>query len=88
MNIKNDIFNISGNYEEKNIVVARKIIDNYFGYTVDYDKYMDFSEKRQGQDVRYAIDDRKLRNLGWSCRADFDTGLKEIIEWHKENFVW
>jgi dTDP-glucose 4,6-dehydratase len=88
MNIKNDIFNISGNYEEKNIVVARKIIDNYFGYTVDYGKYMDFSEKRQGQDVRYAIDDSKLRGLGWSCKADFDTGLKEIIEWHKENFVW
>ena len=88
MNIKNDIFNISGNYEEKNIVVARKIIDNYFGHNVDYDKYMDFSEKRQGQDVRYAIGDSKLRNLGWSCRADFDTGLKKIVEWHKENFVW
>lgn len=88
MDIKNDIFNISGNYEEKNIVVARKIIDNYFGYTVDYDKYMDFSEKRQGQDVRYAISDNKLRNLGWSCRADFDTSLKEIVDWHKENFVW
>lgn len=88
MNIKNDIFNISGNYEEKNIVIARKIIDNYFGHTVDYDKYMDFSEKRQGQDVRYAIGDSKLRNLGWSCRADFDTRLKEIVEWHRENFVW
>jgi len=88
MNIKNDIFNISGNYEEKNIVVARKIIDNYFGHNVDYDKYMDFSEKRQGQDVRYAIDDSKLRGLGWSCKADFDTCLKEIVEWHKENFVW
>jgi dTDP-glucose 4,6-dehydratase len=88
MNIKNDIFNISGNYEEKNIVVARKIIDNYFGHTVDYDKYMDFSEKRQGQDVRYAINDLKLHNLGWSCRADFDTRLKEIVEWHKINFVW
>ena len=88
MNIRNDIFNISGNYEEKNIVVARKIIDNYFGHNVDYDKYMDFSEKRQGQDVRYAIDDSKLRDLGWSCRADFDTSLTEIVEWHKENFVW
>ena len=88
MSIKNDIFNISGNYEEKNIVVARKIIDNYFGHNVDYDKYMDFSEKRQGQDVRYAINDSKLRDLGWSCRADFDTGLKEIVEWHRENFIW
>ena len=77
MNIKNDIFNISGNYEEKNIVVARKIIDNYFGHNVDYDKYMDFSEKRQGQDVRYAIDDSKLKSIGWSCEAKFDTCLEE-----------
>ena len=29
-NVTNEIYNISGNYEEKNIVVARKIIDNYY----------------------------------------------------------
>jgi len=86
--VVNEIYNISGNYEEKNIVVARKIIDNYFGAGADYDKYMDFSEKRQGQDVRYAIDDSKLKNIGWSCEADFDTCLEEIVDWHKSNFVW
>ena len=87
-NVTNEIYNISGNYEEKNIVVARKIIDNYFGAGTDYDKYMDFSEKRQGQDVRYAIDDSKLKSIGWSCEADFDTCLEEVVDWHKSNFVW
>jgi dTDP-glucose 4,6-dehydratase len=87
-NVTNEIYNISGNYEEKNIVVARKIIDNYFGTGTDYDKYMDFSEKRQGQDVRYAIDDSKLKSIGWSCEANFDTCLEEVVDWHKSNFVW
>jgi dTDP-glucose 4,6-dehydratase len=87
-NVTNEIYNISGNYEEKNIVVARKIIDNYFGTGTNYDKYMDFSEKRQGQDVRYAIDDSKLKSIGWSCEANFDTCLEEVVDWHKSNFVW
>ena len=86
--VVNEIYNISGNYEEKNIVVARKIIDNYFGAGADHERYMDFSEKRQGQDVRYAIDDSKLKDIGWSCEANFDICLEEIVDWHKSNFVW
>jgi len=85
----NDIYNISGNYEEQNIVVAKKIIDIYFkGSIKDYNKYMDFSEKRQGQDVRYSIDDNKLKNLGWKPVADFNKSLKEIVKYYKHNFIW
>jgi dTDP-glucose 4,6-dehydratase len=85
--ITNEIFNISGNYEEQNIVVARKIINNFFGH-VDYENYLDKSEVRPGQDVRYAIDDNKLRNLGWQPNASFDKDLKLIIDWYKQNFIW
>ena len=85
----NEIYNISGNYEEQNIVVAKKIIDIFFkGSIKDYNKYMDFSEKRQGQDVRYSIDDTKLKNLGWKPKANFNEKLIEIVRYHKENFIW
>jgi dTDP-glucose 4,6-dehydratase len=49
---------------------------------------MDFSEKRQGQDVRYAIDDSKLKALGWKPVGNFDIKLKEIVKYYKDNFVW
>lgn len=85
----NDIFNISGNYEERNIIIAKKIIDKF--YNVDehgYDSFMDFSEQRAGQDVRYAIDDSKLKALGWNPIANFDEELNTIVDYYKNNFVW
>ena len=85
----NEIYNISGNYEEQNIVVAKKIIDVFFyGSIKDYNLHMDFSEKRVGQDVRYAIDDSKLKALGWKPKANFNEKLIEIVRYHKENFIW
>lgn len=85
----NDIFNISGNYEERNIIIAKKIIDQFFIVTENgYDSFMDFSEQRQGQDVRYAIDDSKLKALGWNPVADFNKELTSIVDYYKDNFVW
>lgn len=84
--VVNDIFNISGNFEEQNIVVAKKILD-FFGYQV-YNKWIDCSELRPGQDVRYAINDDKLKLLGWAPKADFYSELKIVVDFYKHNFVW
>ena len=43
---------------------------------------------RPGQDVRYAINDDKLKALGWSPKADFDAELKIIVKYYTNNFVW
>jgi dTDP-glucose 4,6-dehydratase len=86
---KNEIYNISGNYEEQNIVIARKIIDLFYLTTDNsYDTFMDLNEKRQGQDVRYAINDSKLKSLGWKPIASFDLELEKIVDYYKANFVW
>jgi len=85
--ITNQIFNISGNYEERNIIVAEKII-RLMGLPGDPLEHMDFSEKRPGQDVRYAIDDSKLKRLGWEPKAVFDHELIEIVNYYKNNFIW
>jgi len=84
--VTNDIFNISGNYEEQNIIVVRKIVQLMFGHQ-DIDQYITKAE-RPGQDLRYAIDDSKLKALGWTPQADFDTELAEIVEYYKHNFIW
>ena len=88
--VQNDIFNISGNYEDQNIVIAKKIIDMYYlgGCKGKYEEHLNTTIKRQGQDVRYAINDSKIKALGWEPRADFDTELKLIVDYYAKHFVW
>jgi len=85
--VRNDIFNISGGLELQNIEVVSKIIRGMFG-EVDINEYIDFSIKRPGIDVRYSIDDSKLRGLGWSPKTDFDEELQKIIEHYSNKFIW
>ena len=84
--VTNEIYNISGNYEEMNLMVVKKII-KLFNNDNDHTKYIK-DMVRPGQDVRYSIDDTKLKNLGWKSQADFDTELAKIVQYYKENFIW
>lgn len=44
---------------------------------------------RPGHDRRYAIDPSSTRALGWNPkRADFSQGLRETVEWYRENPGW
>jgi dTDP-glucose 4,6-dehydratase len=87
---KNEIYNIAGGFEQSNIKTVEKIIKEYLGeLPSDYkEKYLDFSVQRAGQDVRYALNDSKLRSLGWSPQCHFDIEIKPIVEFYKHNFVW
>ena len=84
----NEIYNVSGGFEQKNVEAVHKIIKLYFGSDDNWKQLIDFSVVRQGQDVRYALDDSKLRSLGWKPRRKFDDDLGEIVKFYKENFVW
>jgi dTDP-glucose 4,6-dehydratase len=88
-NCKNEIFNISGNIELPNKEVIKKILKCYFNqdHSHDWNSYTK-EACRQGQDIRYAINDSKLKSLGWKPLANFDQKLEEVVQWYKENFVW
>ena len=84
-NTINEIYNISGNYEDENIVVAKKIIKLM---KLKGDNLLDLGVKRPGQDVRYAVDDSKLKKLGWAPTAKFDVELKKIVKYYTNNWIW
>jgi dTDP-glucose 4,6-dehydratase len=88
--VENEIYNIAGGFEQSNIVTLEKIVKEYFGELVPgyKEKYIDFSLTRIGQDVRYALNDDKLKNLGWSPQCQFDEELKKIVQFYKNNFIW
>ncbi len=44
---------------------------------------------RPGHDLRYAIDASKIsRDLGWSPRETFETGLRRTVAWYLANRGW
>lgn len=57
-------------------------------YDDNINQYLDLSYSRQGQDVRYALNDDKLRSLGWEPKARFDEELPSIVGYYKNNFIW
>ena len=60
-----------------------------YGQNLEFiNHYLDFSFSRQGQDVRYALNDNKLRGLGWKPVHLFDYELPKIVNYYKEKFIW
>ena len=84
--VVNEIYNICGGYEQTNFETFKKIAEAYD--KEDVNDYIDSTYNRDGQDLRYALNDEKLRNLGWSPTAVFDEELPEIIDYYKHNFIW
>ena len=87
--VKNEIFNIAGNIEQKNIDTVTKIIDCFYSDKVDnYAEFLDLGYERPGQDVRYALNDQKIRNLGWNAVKVFDEEIVKIVNFYKKDFKW
>ena len=85
---ENEIYNISGDFEQKNKDTVQKIIKEFYGSDDNWERYIDYSYTRVGQDVRYALNDNKIRNLGWKPVKIFDEEITKIVSWYKENFRW
>jgi dTDP-glucose 4,6-dehydratase len=80
-----EVYNIGGHNERTNIEVVRTILkelnkpESLIRYVTD----------RKGHDLRYAIDPKKIENeLGWKPIYNFDTGIKQTIEWYLHNQQW
>jgi dTDP-glucose 4,6-dehydratase len=81
----NEIYNICGGFEQSNIDTVEKICKLY---NVNISDSIDITYSRAGQDVRYALNDDKLRALGWKPTANFDEELPGIVQYYKDKFIW
>ena len=88
-NKKNEIYNIAGGFEQPNVDTVKKLITSYTRLDeFDLKDYCKLTYSRLGLDVRYALNDDKIRNLGWSPKMNFDEELGDIIEYYKAKFIW
>lgn len=80
-----EVYNVGGHNEKTNIEVVKEILEQ-LGKPETLIKYVD---DRLGHDRRYAIDPTKLQTeLGWEPKYNFETGLKNTINWYLENQSW
>jgi dTDP-glucose 4,6-dehydratase len=88
-----EIYNVAGGFEQQNIETVRQVVSEFMGVINWYDfepddVFMDFSCNRKGQDVRYALDDSKLRSLGWEPKSLFSEEINRIVSYYKSKFIW
>jgi len=86
--VTNEIFNVAGGFEQPNSSTVKKVIMKYYGAEVNWENFIDLSYIRAGQDIRYALNDDKLRSIGWKPTKVFDEEIKLIVEYYKTNFKW
>jgi dTDP-glucose 4,6-dehydratase len=84
--VENEIYNIAGGFEQSNYDTVSKVIKAYNGG--DIENHLDLTYSRVGQDVRYALDDSKLKSLGWRPVVSFDETLPLIVDYYKNRFIW
>jgi dTDP-glucose 4,6-dehydratase len=78
-----EIYNIGGE-ERENLDVIGRIVE----LTGADPTLVRHVEDRPGHDRRYALDDGKLRRLGWQPSRSFEDGLVETVEWYREHRAW
>jgi dTDP-glucose 4,6-dehydratase len=79
-----EIYNIGGGNEKTNQEITKIILDS-FGYD---ESYIEYVNDRKGQDMRYSLNCEKIHRLGWKPRIPFEQGIRETIEWYKQNKWW
>ncbi|NEU32291.1 dTDP-glucose 4,6-dehydratase [bacterium LRH843] len=80
-----EVYNIGSNNEQKNIDVARMILS----YVQKPDSLIEYVNDRPGHDRHYSIDSTKIqKELGWKPAYTFERGLKEAVDWYRNNKKW
>jgi dTDP-glucose 4,6-dehydratase len=79
-----EVYNVGGE-EFENIEITHRILE-LTGADAGLVRHV---EDRAGHDRRYALDDSRLRSLGWSPQHSFgETGLTETVEWYRGHRAW
>jgi dTDP-glucose 4,6-dehydratase len=88
-----ETYNIGGRNERTNIYVVQQVCDLLDGLqppkALSRKRLISFVSDRPGHDRRYAIDASKLeRELGWSAKETFESGLEKTVRWYLANRRW
>lgn len=80
-----EVYNIGGHNERTNLDVVKTVL----GALDKPESLIQYVTDRPGHDLRYAIDPTKIETeLGWKPTYNFDTGIRQTIQWYLDNREW
>lgn len=80
-----EVYNIGGGRELTNLEITDLILD---AMGAD-ESSIEYVEDRKGHDHRYSVNWTKInRELGYEPQVKFEDGLRETIEWYRNNRAW
>lgn len=80
-----EVYNIGGLDIRENLTIARMLLQ-LLGKP---ESLLTYVRDRQGHDRRYALHCNKMeKDLGWRPIVPLDEGLRQTIEWYKNNVEW
>ena len=89
-----ETYNVGGGEERSNIELVRllsRLLDEALPQSPHrpHERLIAFVEDRPGHDLRYAMDDTKLRReLGWRPSETLESGLRRTVRWYLDNRAW
>ena len=79
-----EVYNIGTNDEKSNMEITKLILQ-----TMGKGEAMiEYVKDRPGHDWRYALDNTKIKKLGFTPEVDFKKGLVQLVQWYKDNEQW
>ena len=79
-----EVYNIGGGHEVENVVLTRQILR----LTGKPETLIQPVRDRPGHDRRYALDSKKVQQLGWAPRHAFAAALEATVAWYREHEAW
>jgi dTDP-glucose 4,6-dehydratase len=80
-----EVYNIGGGRELTNNEITSLILEAIGAR----ESSIDYVEDRKGHDLRYSVDWTKInRELGYEPQVKFEDGLRETIQWYRDNQTW
>jgi dTDP-glucose 4,6-dehydratase len=79
-----EVYNIAGGNERPNVWIVEQIV-RWTGCDPSAKRFV---TDRPGHDFRYAVDDSKMRGLGWTPQATFEEALRRTVEWYRTHESW
>jgi len=80
-----EVYNIGGGRELTNNEITALILE---AMSADISS-IEYVEDRKGHDLRYSVDWAKInRELGYEPQIKFEDGLRETIQWYRDNQAW
>jgi dTDP-glucose 4,6-dehydratase len=79
-----EVYNICGGQELTNLEITRMILH----HLNKPESLVQHVTDRPGHDRRYAVDGRKMQELGWQPEWKLESGLGATVEWYVAHHEW